>query len=86
MKEEIETLKGFKVRHSKIECILKEKQDSEFIKKVDEVTRENMVLIVSERNLIRKCDSIEKQHHFLFTQYTKLLKYLINVEDSLLQN
>jgi len=85
LQSEIETLKGFKARHSKIEGILKEKEDSEFIKKVDEVTRENMVLIVSERNLIRKCDNIKKQHHFLFAQYAKLLKYLMNVEDSLFQ-
>eukprot|EP01083_Nonionella_stella_P096366 270873_1 len=81
--DEIENLKGYKVRHAKIDSILKEKDESELIKKVDEVSKENMVLIVNQKKLSTKYVEVKKQQKYLFNQYTKLLQYLMQTEQYL---
>jgi len=62
---------------------LNEKEESELIKKVDSVTKENMILIVNEQKLRKKYIDLKQQQTYLFAQYTQLLKYLMDVENYL---
>merc|ERR1712129_672737 len=76
----IEDLKGYKQRHSQIENILKAKDDSDLIGQIDEVSKENMILVVNEKKLSLKYLNVCKQQRFLFSAYCKLLKYLLQTE------